>query len=315
MNEGPSQKQQFSWTEQFTVNLRDLSSQIYESFNLEELENLCFNLDIKYGDIEGKTRIAKARSLTTYCKRQGKLPDLVKACKLARPKVSWAELNIVSLDQEVSQGSSQRDFRTFWISAIAGVIFAGAIALAWYFFVLERPSGLDRYLETIVEYSFDNPDKPLGISEAQPDFVIGISQIETNPSDWSIEVKLDLPEVTPGEPISSFAGGICVPIDKEVPIDAVSSILRAPKGVNTLTAILYATVGEEHYFNEFTKLEQDKWTPVFWGAKFGYFGDKWSDWDGKGATEVCLWVASDEPYKGLVQIDDVIIYQKKQIVE
>ena len=327
MNEGSSLGQQFSWTEQFTVNLSDLSNQIHTSFSLEELNRLCFDLGINHEDLEGSTLPAKAQSLTEYCDRRGRLPDLVNALKLARPNVSWAEATIAGPDQgnstaqerdsqaNASQDSSHRDIRSFWIGAIAGAIVISALSLALYFFVFEQPPGLDRYLTPVKAYSFNNTDEPLEVRKAQPEFVTGLSFSDTNQPDRSLEVGLNLPESAWGEAISSFAGGICAPIDKENPIDAVSAIVRAPRGINTLAAIFYASDGDEYFFSGTTQLEQDKWTPVFWGTKFGHSGDGWNDWDGLGAKEICLWVASDKPFEGTVQIDDLIIHQKKLIVD
>lgn len=75
-----------------------LSDQINDYFNAEELEDLCFRLNIQYDNLPGNTNSAKARELTDYCRRHGRFSDLVTLCRQLRPHVLWAEPE-VSLQQ------------------------------------------------------------------------------------------------------------------------------------------------------------------------------------------------------------------------
>jgi formylglycine-generating enzyme required for sulfatase activity len=68
--------------------LRDLLAQ---HFNLEELEQLCFDLNIEYEDVPGSTRKAKAQALVEYCLRHNRLPDLSAYCRQLRPDVNWPD--------------------------------------------------------------------------------------------------------------------------------------------------------------------------------------------------------------------------------
>lgn len=68
------------------VQLRD---QIAEYFNAEELADLCFRLGVQYENLQGTTNAAKARELTEYSRRHGRLEQLVAKCRELRPHVTW----------------------------------------------------------------------------------------------------------------------------------------------------------------------------------------------------------------------------------
>ena len=68
-----------------------LSDQINDYFNAEELEDLCFRMSIQYDNLPGNTNSAKARELTEYCRRHGRLSELVTHCRKLRSHVLWAE--------------------------------------------------------------------------------------------------------------------------------------------------------------------------------------------------------------------------------
>jgi hypothetical protein len=73
------------------MNFVQLSDQINDYFNAEELADLCFRLDIQYDNLAGGTNQAKARELTDYCRRHGRVAELVVACRQLRPHVLWPE--------------------------------------------------------------------------------------------------------------------------------------------------------------------------------------------------------------------------------
>lgn len=66
-----------------------LSDQITEYFNAEELADLCFRLGISYDNLPGTTNSTKARELTDYCRRHGRMENLVEKCRELRPHVHW----------------------------------------------------------------------------------------------------------------------------------------------------------------------------------------------------------------------------------
>lgn len=72
------------------MNFAQLSDQIAEYFNAEELADLCFRLGVQVENLAGTTNAAKARELTDYCRRHGRLEQLVAKCRELRPHVTWA---------------------------------------------------------------------------------------------------------------------------------------------------------------------------------------------------------------------------------
>ncbi len=67
-----------------------LSDQITEYFNGEELADLCYRLGVQYENLPGGTVAAKARELTEHCRRRGRVDDLITTCRERRPHVLWA---------------------------------------------------------------------------------------------------------------------------------------------------------------------------------------------------------------------------------
>mgnify|MGYP002713294280 CR=1 FL=1 len=68
------------------VDKKQLLDVLINLFNLYELQDLCFDLDIPYEDLPGTTRSMKARELIQYMDRRGLLPNLVASVKDLRPK-------------------------------------------------------------------------------------------------------------------------------------------------------------------------------------------------------------------------------------
>jgi tetratricopeptide (TPR) repeat protein len=62
--------------------LRDILSTY---FNVDELRNLCFDLNILYEDLGGEGKSGKARELVAYCQRRDRLAELEAACRRLRP--------------------------------------------------------------------------------------------------------------------------------------------------------------------------------------------------------------------------------------
>jgi len=64
--------------------IADLYRQLVTKFDLEELENLCFDLGIDFDEIKGKSKSAKARDLVLYMQRRGQLDRLRQAIQRLR---------------------------------------------------------------------------------------------------------------------------------------------------------------------------------------------------------------------------------------
>jgi hypothetical protein len=76
--------------------LARLADQIAAHYNLSEVEELCFELDINYENLEGTTLDDKTRELVLYCQRRQRLPGLLARLEQQRPDVSWPSLAEIS---------------------------------------------------------------------------------------------------------------------------------------------------------------------------------------------------------------------------
>lgn len=70
-------------------NLAELSDKVCTYFNESELRDLCYKLNIDHATLSGHNHPDKARELVEYCKRHGRLDDLVETCRRLRPHVDW----------------------------------------------------------------------------------------------------------------------------------------------------------------------------------------------------------------------------------
>lgn len=73
------------------MNFVELSDQINDYFNADELADLCYRLGIEYDNLPGATKGAKARELVDYCRRHGRIEELIAAGRQLRPHVLWAD--------------------------------------------------------------------------------------------------------------------------------------------------------------------------------------------------------------------------------
>lgn len=62
---------------------------IKKHFSLEELQSLCFDLDIEFDDLPGNNFSRRAEELVDYCDRHSKFNQLLTACRQKRPKAPW----------------------------------------------------------------------------------------------------------------------------------------------------------------------------------------------------------------------------------
>lgn len=84
------------------MNYPGLKDQIVESFNLSELQTLCFDLGIKFENLPGETLEDKAREIVDYCRRLDCTSELITYCQKKRPKIDWAEIASVADDTSLA---------------------------------------------------------------------------------------------------------------------------------------------------------------------------------------------------------------------
>jgi hypothetical protein len=56
-------------------------------FTIEDLRDICFDMRIDYESLHGETKKGKARELTIYCERHGRLDALYGHIRVARPEL------------------------------------------------------------------------------------------------------------------------------------------------------------------------------------------------------------------------------------
>jgi DNA-binding NtrC family response regulator len=71
------------------IDIWQLSQTIISLFNIVELQELCFKMDINYDLLEGNGLQGKTQSLITYTRRHQRLSELIQTCKLLRPNAEW----------------------------------------------------------------------------------------------------------------------------------------------------------------------------------------------------------------------------------
>ena len=62
-----------------------------DRFNEEEIQDLCFSLDIDFENLGGKSKGSKARELVTYLLRHERIIDLIKIVRVKRPEINWGD--------------------------------------------------------------------------------------------------------------------------------------------------------------------------------------------------------------------------------
>lgn len=82
-----TQRRQANETKQ--TDLLDLVQKIESAFNEQELQDLCFRLNVAHEDILGDTRTQRVRELVTHLNRRGRLDELVAIGRKLRPQLIW----------------------------------------------------------------------------------------------------------------------------------------------------------------------------------------------------------------------------------
>ena len=63
-----------------------LRNDLVDLFTPEEIQVLCFDLGIKFTDLDGTILPLKVANLLIHCENRGIIDDLLKLCKKLRPK-------------------------------------------------------------------------------------------------------------------------------------------------------------------------------------------------------------------------------------
>lgn len=59
------------------------------SFNLDEVRQICFDLDVNYEELPAASLSGKCRELYLFMERRGDLGRLVAVCQTERPDENW----------------------------------------------------------------------------------------------------------------------------------------------------------------------------------------------------------------------------------
>lgn len=119
--------------------LSRLDDQIADHFNLSELQDLCFKLDINFENLAGSTLNDKTLELVRYCQRHRRLNELLALLSELRPMVDWPEPAgvVPSPKPSPSVGATPKSsIRWLWLLvpllAVCLIsLLAGVLALIW----------------------------------------------------------------------------------------------------------------------------------------------------------------------------------------
>lgn len=67
----------------------ELLSNLKKDFNIGELKELCFEMNIKYEDLNGISLSEKCLELIEYLLRTKRVPEFINLCHIKRPNSSW----------------------------------------------------------------------------------------------------------------------------------------------------------------------------------------------------------------------------------
>jgi hypothetical protein len=72
--------------------LTELHNILISRFNLSELKDLCFHLEISYDELAGENQNDKTRELIGYLKRRGQILELIRTGEQLRPDIRWVQV-------------------------------------------------------------------------------------------------------------------------------------------------------------------------------------------------------------------------------
>jgi hypothetical protein len=71
--------------------LTDLRNILVSRFSKEELSTLCTDLGVRYDDLPGDGKVARARELINLLNRRGRIKDLVETGQRSREDIDWPD--------------------------------------------------------------------------------------------------------------------------------------------------------------------------------------------------------------------------------
>ncbi len=179
---------------------------LVEYFTDDELETLCFQLDIDYDGLGGAGKMGRARELIRYCENRNRLPDLVNAIRTARPSVPLpitadagepvSASTTTSPDpvSEPAPRAANQIPKTVMIGL--GLIVTALLAIVIGRAVLKRDGGLDVPPPIKTASSIEGPGSAVS-STAEPTTPGSTVEIMVTPADGQIVDDFELPANSP----------------------------------------------------------------------------------------------------------------------
>ena len=90
-------------TQEYQSYLRDILSTY---FTIEDLKNLCADLNFSHEDLPAETRSGMAREIITYLEQRGRLPELAEYVKRERPRLSLQDPSDIEVDSDLDEGTA-----------------------------------------------------------------------------------------------------------------------------------------------------------------------------------------------------------------
>ncbi len=91
------------------MNRTQLRQILATRFDAVELRTLCFELDVEYGNLPGRSKAEKVIELINHLERRNRLLDLVKVGKRLRPDISWGDTPTVPGPPQAMPSNVERD--------------------------------------------------------------------------------------------------------------------------------------------------------------------------------------------------------------
>ncbi len=92
--------------------LQQLKTQMQSAFDLDEIRELCMDLEITYDEIAGDTLSSKIIALITYLGREEQLPNLIHYLIQKRPNYQWPQLVWEQLNQRAIENFNSQTLST-----------------------------------------------------------------------------------------------------------------------------------------------------------------------------------------------------------
>jgi hypothetical protein len=109
------------------TNSKALRLQIIKSFDLEELELLCEDVGVRFGNLSGTKIETKAHSLIKHMQKDGRMHDLLRELQSCRSHINWESLYPVGEEAQQQQSATtdeyyQQDVKFLDIVKIAAML-------------------------------------------------------------------------------------------------------------------------------------------------------------------------------------------------